>query len=254
MDPDAALQALQGFIELLKNHQALWSNASVGPQRSADKAPRDMFQEQIRLSLHLIDRIVEEVDPRYGALFRTPVPSGYSWEHKNRFDAAQQAAGALGTASLEEAIFGIRGPKLAAANMHRWVWDHAASYWDDGYRRAAIQEAATAIYDHYLPSKLKRNQDTNGGADLIGQAFSDKSPEPGIARLRLPGYDRVTREKDWTSAHAGAMRLGQGAAFYIRNLVTHNTDEPSEQEGLEMLATLSLVARLIDQAEIEQAI
>lgn len=124
-----------------------------------------MLEEQIRVRLHLIDRIVSEVDLRYGNRFRTAPTSGYSWEHGNQFDVAQEAAGALGSVAEEEAILGVQGPKLAAASLHPWVWKHAAAYWDNGHRRAAIQEAATAIFDIETPAKLKRQRDRTGGRE-----------------------------------------------------------------------------------------
>jgi uncharacterized protein Ymh len=137
---------------------------------------RQLLDERIGERLHLIHQTITEVDPRYGNHFRTPTVSGYSWEPGNQFEAVQEAAGALASTAEHETIFGVNGPKLAAAHMHHWVWDHAASYWDDGYRRAALQSAATAIFDHYLPSKLQRGQDSRGGTDLIGQAFSKDDP------------------------------------------------------------------------------
>ena len=46
------------------------------------------------------------------------------------------------------------------------------------------------------------------------------------------------------------MKLGQGAAQAIRNRSTHDLTEPDEQETLEMLAVLSYVARLVDNAKV----
>ena len=39
----------------------------------------------------------------------------------------------------------------------------------------------------------------------------------------------------------------------IRNLVTHGGRKPDEQTALEMLAALSLLARWIDEVEVETA-
>ncbi len=39
----------------------------------------------------------------------------------------------------------------------------------------------------------------------------------------------------------------------IRNIATHNLKEPDEQEALELLAALSVLARWIERAEVETA-
>jgi hypothetical protein len=85
----------------------------------------------------------------------------------------------------------------------------------------------------------------------MGQAVSDRTPEPGVPRLRFIDISPGTPE--WISAHEGAMKLGQGAAQAIRNLATHDLTEPDEREALEMLAVLSYVTRLVDGAEVVKA-
>jgi hypothetical protein len=104
------------------------------------------------------------------------------------------------------------------------------------------------LVDSHVPAKLNRQRDIKGGADLMGQAFSTRPPEPGAPRLRFTDIPEGTPE--WTSAHEGAMKLGQGAAQAIRNPSTHDLTEPEEQEALEMLAVLSYVARLVDKATV----
>jgi hypothetical protein len=133
------------------------------------------------------------------------------------------------------------------------VWGPAATLWDNGHRRAAVQAAASTLFDTEIPAKLERGQDTRGGADLVGQAFSIKPPDATAARLRLPGYDKVLKEKDWVNAHEGAMHLGQGCAQLIRNLSSHGLTEPNEQEALEMLGALSLLARKVADAVVDKA-
>jgi hypothetical protein len=131
------------------------------------------------------------------------------------------------------------------------VWEPASSRWDAEQRRDAIQAAATNVFDNHLSAKLQRGPDPKGGKDLAGQAFTTKDPEANAPRLRLPGY--VQGDKDWISAHEGAMELGQACAQLIRNLKTHSLTEPPEDEALEMLATLSLFARLVDEAQVVTA-
>lgn len=46
------------------------------------------------------------------------------------------------------------------------------------------------------------------------------------------------------------MHYGRGCMMRIRNLVEHHHDELPEQEALECLASLSLLARWIDEAVV----
>jgi len=203
---------------------------------------------QITEGLPLMEKIAQEIDPRRATQLRA---RDVVIMHKHKREACQELRGAI--LSQEEAadILGPQGPKLAAARLHPWVWKHAAELWSDGHRRAAVQAAATALFDSHIPAKLGRQRDTRGGADLMGQAFSTRPPEPGAPRLRFAAIPDGTPE--WTSAHEGAMKLGQGAAQAIRNPTTHDLTEPDEQEALEMLAVLSYVARLVDKADVVTA-
>jgi hypothetical protein len=162
-------------------------------------------------------------------------------------EAAQQLAGLLSSLDEVEQILGPRGPKLAAANLHAWIWNAAVSLWDDGHRREAVQAAATALFDHHLPAKLGVPGPTSA-KDRVSQAFQTNAPSPGRPRLRLDDYPDGT--PNWTSQHEGAQFFGMGCAQLIRNLATHTGAQPDEQDALEELAALSALARLIDRAKV----
>jgi hypothetical protein len=196
------------------------------------------------------ERIARAVDPR---LADELIQMYDRSDPENLASTARQVIGRLRTDDVISEIIGPQGPQLAATNLHPWIWEPAARLWNNDHRREALQAAATALFDQWTPAKLGRERDARGGKDLMGQAFSTKDPESGSPRLRIPGYDRATNLRDWTSAHEGAMELGQGAAQLIRNLMTHSLEAPGEQRALEMLAVLSLVARLVDEANVEQA-
>ena len=70
-----------------------------------------------------------------------------------------------------------------------------------------------------------------------------------MPRLRFLRIDRNERPDDWTSAHEGAMHLGMGCAQGIRNPQAHPSDDITEQEALEQLAALSVLARWVDACE-----
>ena len=46
------------------------------------------------------------------------------------------------------------------------------------------------------------------------------------------------------------MNFGQGCALSIRNLNAHGTRELPEQEALEYLAALSVLARWVDECDV----
>lgn len=177
-------------------------------------------------------------------MLRQRDPHDY-WAHTKALAAAQRLEGLLTSIEETEKILGPVGPKLAAENLHPWIWNAAVSLWDDGYRREAVQTAAQALFDGHLPAKLGVAR--QGAKDLIAQAFATEPPTTKSPRLRLDDYEESS--PNWISQHEGARWLGMGCAQLIRNLVTHGA-QPDEQGGLEQLASLSMLARLIDRARV----
>jgi Protein of unknown function (Hypoth_ymh) len=86
---------------------------------------------------------------------------------------------------------------------------------------------------------------------LVGSVFSASDPTPDTPRLRFDGFDPVGSD-GWKSAHDGAAAFGRGCFLRIRNLYTHHEGD-TDQEDLEALAALSLLARWIDGAEVVKA-
>jgi hypothetical protein len=77
-----------------------------------------------------------------------------SWPYRTILQTSQQLAGLLDSHEEAERILGPVGPKLAAANLHPWIWNAAVDLWDDGHLREAVQAAAVALFDSHLPAKL----------------------------------------------------------------------------------------------------
>jgi hypothetical protein len=140
----------------------------------------------------------------------------------------------------------VRGPQVSAESLHEWVWSAAASLWDDGYRREAIQAAATQI-DIHTSAKLGRTD--LSGADLMLQAWAVDQPRRSTQRLRFSGLTPGT--DSFNSAHEGAKFFGAGCMLAIRNLTTHSVDQPDEQAALESLAALSVLARWVETSLVE---
>jgi hypothetical protein len=136
-------------------------------------------------------------------------------------------------------------PTLPAGQFHPWVWDAARTYWDSKHYRAAVDAAANAINAH-TQTKIDRRDifDT----DLMNQVFTDK-PKPGQAYLQLPGdlADQTVKSRN------RALRpFAEGCFAGIRNPAAHeHGSDWSEQKALEYLATLSVLARWIDECTVQ---
>lgn len=136
-------------------------------------------------------------------------------------------------------------PTFPADKLHPWVWDQARGLWGTGRYAVAVGQAATGISTH-VQFKVDRHdiQDT----DLMNQVFSASAPEAGKPRLRYEPED-VSRSAQ--SIREGLGRYASGCYMVIRNPATHRPeDEMTEQEGLERLAALSLLARYVERCEV----
>jgi hypothetical protein len=240
-DPTVAekqLTALRAYLEMI-------DASFIGDDTGLIQGEHPDFADKLRARLPLMRRILNEVETGLGDDLH---PSGAEWPWTGVRSVVLGAIGRLETRQEEEELLGPRGPKLAAEGLHPWVWGPAAKLWDDGYRREAIQKAATRV-DRELQVKVNRHD--MSGDDLVKQAFSPEPAASGKPRLRLPRYP--SGSKDFISAHTGAMQFGAGCMMAIRNLATHDLAEPDEQIALEQLAALSVLARWVDAAEVVTA-
>lgn len=179
--------------------------------------------------------------------------SGSHYQWRAHLDAAQELRAWIDVqheVADRLATFGEQSPTISAAGMHPVVWDAAKAQWNLDQHGEAIYAVARAI-NSMLQKKLERRDVSEG--DLIKQAFSDKAPEPGKARLRYPDIgDDQTSE----SMRQGVLQFGAGCFAAIRNPLAHRPHdelELTEAEALESLAAFSLLARWIDRAQVETA-
>jgi hypothetical protein len=148
-------------------------------------------------------------------------------------------------ADIEELV-GPRGPRLNAASLHPLVWRAAASIWDASPRHS-VGNVALKV-NKLLQDKLGVTDISE--SDLANQAFSDKDSAPGRPRLRFPGE----RSKTWASRMNGARGLGQACFQGVRNVASHDEAANwSEEEALEYLAMFSVLARWIDECDVERS-
>jgi hypothetical protein len=109
--------------------------------------------------------------------------------------------------------------------------------------------AAAKAVNSQLQAKVKRRDVSEAG--LVRQAFTERVPEPGKPRLR---FNAVEDDQPRESLRGGVMEFGAGCFRAIRNPVGHRPNdeiEMTEQEALERLAALSLLARFIDDADLD---
>jgi hypothetical protein len=141
-------------------------------------------------------------------------------------------------------------PTLPPDQLQALVWSAASAQWSTGHRHEAVLAAAKAV-NSMLQAKLGRRDVSE--VNLIQEAFSSGGPAAGRPRLR---FSMIEDEKTRESMTQGALSFGVGCFQAIRNPVGHLPNEEhelSEQEALERLAALSLLARWIEQAELEVA-
>ncbi|WP_051208286.1 TIGR02391 family protein [Propionicicella superfundia] len=163
-------------------------------------------------------------------------------EASNVRGCAVQAAGRLqGLRAKAEAL---AAPSLDPVRLHPLVWAAACRLWNDGHLRQAVAAAGEAV-----TGQMKQLTGRNDSADtsLWQQAFSASSPEAGKPRLRWPG-DPV--DQDVRTMNDGLRQFAPGANMVIRNPATHVDEALTEQDALERLATLSVLARLIDSCAV----
>jgi uncharacterized protein (TIGR02391 family) len=142
---------------------------------------------------------------------------------------------------------GTTPPTVDVAQMHPAVWGQTARLWRDGHYRQAVSAAADAVVQ-LAKSRTGRNDipDTSQWQ----QAFSKDDPQPGKPRLRWPGHQTDQTVK---SMNEGLRNFAPGAQMTIRNPATHGPGEITQQEAVERLSVLSLLARWVDQCDLIEA-
>lgn len=109
----------------------------------------------------------------------------------------------------------------------------------------AVNAAATAINAHTQTKVENRSISDN---DLMNQVFTSR-PRPGQTILKLPGdHNDLTIH----SRQRSLRPFAEGCFAGIRNPAAHDAGPDwDEQKALEHLAALSILARAIDECEVE---
>ncbi|MFJ4407229.1 TIGR02391 family protein [Streptomyces sp. NPDC088910] len=140
-------------------------------------------------------------------------------------------------------------PTLTADQFHTWVWDGARALWASGHYREAVTAAARKV-NAETQNKVGRRDVSE--AALFQSAFSMDPAKQGQPRLRLVPDDG---SDTYRSVHRGAMSFAVGFFGAVRNPNSHEDGLPelSEQEALEQLGALSMIARWVDSATLTEA-
>ncbi|MEE1622989.1 TIGR02391 family protein [Zafaria sp. J156] len=150
-----------------------------------------------------------------------------------------QAAGRL--EGLKAKAKALSSPTIEPSVLHPLVWASAQRLWNDGHLRQAVAAAAEAV-----SGQMKQLTGRNNASDtsLWQQAFAQADPQEGKPRLRWPGD---SDDQDVKTMQAGLLSFAPGVNMVIRNPATHVAVDFTKQDGLEQLATLSVLAKFVDR-------
>lgn len=249
------------FVSFLELHTPTWTGTgrgmfpAVSPLEDVDQADLNERRARVSTAAGRARRAPALTGVRFGVTGFGEVDPIAAWgtvlqpkpllEPENIIDACDQMIGSLeDMAAQAEADL---PPTVDVAQMHPAVWGLAARLWRDGHYRQAVQAGADGVVQ-LLKSRV-------GGPELDdtarwNQAFSEKDPEPGRPRLRWPG-DQTDRTV--VSMNDGLRRFAPGTQMTIRNPATHGPGEMTQQEAVERLSVLSLLARWVDQCDLIEA-
>ncbi|MDO6143350.1 TIGR02391 family protein [Paenarthrobacter aurescens] len=153
-----------------------------------------------------------------------------------------QAAGRL--EGLQAKAAALSSPNIEPSLLHPLVWAAAQRLWNDGHLRQAVAASAEAV-----SGQMKQLIGRNNASDtsLWQQAFAAADPQEGKPRLRWPGD---VDDQDVKTMQSGLLSFAPGVNMVIRNPATHVSADFTEQDGLEQLATLSILAKFLDRCVV----
>lgn len=161
-----------------------------------------------------------------------------------------QATGALlarleHAEELEELTAGLSVNPVQ--RLHDRIWRSAEGRWLDEDYDGAVDNAARELFQH-IRSRLGAAD--GDGTELAQSAFSANPPKPGEPRLR-PMIPAGFAESSAMSFRDGVLAIARGCALALRNVHTHERPGIDQEEAYEKLATLSLLARWVDDSNLE---
>jgi len=242
MNVDWALGELDKFIQqtVLTNNSYV-GNGVVSLSNKSSTAAADA---EVAQQAQVVEKIFDRVIPGWS----TDIELRKSNRWTRHREAAIRAKAELERQEEVRKNLGDDAPELSAANLHPWVWDGASSLWHSGHFREAVEGAIRKL-NAETQNKLGRRDVSE--TDLFNQAFSEQPAAAKNPRLhRMPDDG----SKTFKSVQRGARMFAEGVFAGIRNPLAHEADqEMPEQEALEYLAALSVLARWVDESTLEVA-
>ncbi|MEI2671075.1 MAG: TIGR02391 family protein [Marmoricola sp.] len=242
MNVDWALEELDKFITMtvMRNGSGSSGGAVVITSRNYTAATDAEVTKQAQVVEKILDRVIPG--------WRTDIENSKNNRWTRHREAAIRAREELVRAEEVRENLGVDAPDLSAADLHPWIWEGAKSLWQSGHYREAVGGAIRKL-NAETQNKVGRRDVSE--TDLFKQAFSLDEPKAGKPRLRRTKDDGSDTYK---SVQRGAMTFAEGVFAGIRNPLSHEAEqELSEQEALEYLAALSVLARWVDRSEVEAA-
>jgi hypothetical protein len=228
MDREWMRQRLVEYLALCEE----WQSSLYRPM-----PPEVDISSQIISKIPTVKEILKRLDPDLIADVTDPLAMGGLSKVRVAID---QALGILRDRDDWKTMLDPDAPSYVADQFHSDIWTAASAIWDTGHYRVAVQQAAVSLSAH-IAAKAGSSLTER---ELVQLVFAPADPPKGQTRLHLPG-DKAS--KTWRSRQDGLHLLAQGAFAGIRNVATHTSDEWTEQEALENLAVLSVVARWSDE-------
>lgn len=245
LDADWAIKSLKEFIHATDQIGYDNSgNSGVVMLGTHQRTPDAKAAELAYVAEQILDRVLPE--------WRRADDQSAEKRQKGRWKHLRDWAG-RGIAALEREAelqekLGDTAPRVSAGDFHPWVWSGASSLWQSGHYREAVEGAIRKL-NAETQNKVGRRDVSE--TDLFNQAFSEQPPAAGKPRLHRMKNDGSNTFK---SVQRGARTFAEGVFAGIRNPLSHEADqEMPEQQALEYLAALSVLARWVDEATVEVA-
>lgn len=240
MNIEWAIEQLDDFIKATTVTYVPSPPGTIGFHSYTTAAAEDDVVKRAQVVEQILDRVVPG--------WRNGIKKKDRQEWSVHYEASIRAREALVRAEEVRQNLGENAPALSAAELHEWVWGGAKSLWQSGHYREAVEGAIRKL-NAETQNKVGRRDASE--TDLFKQAFTTDAARPGKARLRRMLPDTGDTYK---SVQRGAMAFAEGVFAGIRNPLSHEADqELSQQEALEYLAALSVLARWVDGSDIERS-
>lgn len=245
-DVDWAINSLREFI--YATDQVPYDNrpgSGVVMLGTHQRTPDSKSAELAYVAEQILDRVLP--DWRTGENKSNGARSNGQWRHLRDWTARGIAA-LEREAELQEKL-GDAAPRVSVNDFHPWIWDGASSLWRSGHFREAIEGAIRKL-NAETQNKVGRRDLSE--TDLFNQAFSEQPAAANNPRLyRMPNDD----SKTFKSVQRGARMFAEGVFAGIRNPLAHEAEqEMPEQQALEYLAALSVLARWVDESVLRSAV